>query len=267
MTITVHDALVNGNTQWRSFHCPVHDDNSPSARLNSHNGVWVCMVCGAKGKIDDYKIPVETMMKQIDLVMETQNVRIYPESYLNCYARPGDYWSQRFSEETGKELGFLYDPNTKSNGYAIRNPRGGILGIVVRGEFPKYKYPQGLETSKLLFNYHNIDSSKPVVVVEGAPDVAALWDVGVQAVGTFGARLYPEQHRLLRRLGAPHIYIAYDQDQAGRTGSEGAVESLLGAGVLTYPLRWWGAKDPGEMSKEIRTKVFARCVDTTVKAG
>lgn len=262
MTITAHDAMVNGYTKWRSFHCPVHDDNSPSARINTHNGFWVCMVCGAKGSVDKNRIPVDTTLKYIKQLLEDcDERRTYPESYLDVFERPGDYWTTRFDSRTGKELGFLYDPAKEQYGYAIRDTRGAILGIVYRGDFPKYKYPQGVTTSELLFNYHNLSSDKPLFIVEGAPDVAALWEIGVQAVGTFGARLYPAQERLIRRLSPPCVYIAYDMDTAGRTGALGALDRLRAAGMMASVVAWDGAKDAGEMSKETRTQIFVDRLD------
>jgi len=220
------------------------------------------MVCGAKGRVDQNQIPVETTLKYVDQILESYEQRTFPESYLDVFERPGDYWTSRFSRRTGVELGFIHDRSRDQSGYAIRDTRGKILGIVYRSDFPKYKYPQGVTTSELLFNYHNIQAGKPLFIVEGAPDVAALWDIGVQAVGTFGARLYPAQERLIRRLSPCRIHVAYDMDEAGRTGAYGATQRLSEAGIATTTLAWKEAKDAGEMSKETRTKIFSAALDS-----
>lgn len=47
---TDHSGLrLIGHGRWRSAICPFHDDTRPSLRVNTENGAYRCMVCGAKG--------------------------------------------------------------------------------------------------------------------------------------------------------------------------------------------------------------------------
>lgn len=40
---------LTGKGSWRSTLCPLHDDHSPSLRVNTESGGWCCMSCGCSG--------------------------------------------------------------------------------------------------------------------------------------------------------------------------------------------------------------------------
>lgn len=260
MYVTLSEALTKGGGIWRSFTCPNHDDRSPSARVNSVTGKWVCMVCGSKGKSDAYEVPEHLVIKRVRMLDASPTE--LSESYLDLYdsSGPGEYWSQRFTPEACKHFRLGYDSTKDKSLYPLRDTTGQLLGLVYRSYTgdPKYKYPRGVPTSQLLFNYHEIECRTPVVVVEGAPDVIALWEVGVPAVGTFGARLLPGQQRLLSALQPTKVVMAYDQDRAGRTGAREAVTALSASGLVAQRAYWSGAKDPGELEPTQRRKIFEK---------
>lgn len=266
MFISLEYALAHSNgATWVSFTCPNHDDKTPSARANTLTGRYVCMVCGHKGKGNNYEPPEKAVIEQVRRLSE-ETSRI-PESLLDLYDcdGPGEYWSGRFTQEACRHFRLGYDTNKEKSLYPLRDPRGDLIGLVYRnypGEKPKYRYPRGVGTSKLLFNYHEIEARTPVVVVEGAPDVIALWEAGIPAVGTFGARLLPAQQSLLSRLEPSVVVLAYDQDQAGRLGALEAVSALLGAGVQARRARWDDYKDVGEMPVGERQKKLGKFLGT-----
>lgn len=258
MFVSLEYALTHSNgATWVSFTCPNHDDDTPSARANTVSGKYVCMVCGKKGRTDKYEPPERLVIQKIrQLTYEHDGL---PEALLDLYDSdgPGSYWSSRFTDEACKHFRLGYDTNKEKSLYPLRGTGGDLLGIVYRGfpgEKPKYRYPRGVNTSQLLFNYHGVSAREPLVVVEGAPDVIALWEAGIPAVGTFGARLLPAQQRLLSRLEPSVVVLAYDQDMAGRTGSTEAVRALLEAGVQARRARWDDFKDVGEMPVAVRQK-------------
>lgn len=254
--ITMTDALATGGGQWRTFNCPEHDDHSPSARVNVNSGKWVCMVCHAKGIKENYEPPEKLLLEEIMRV--GQETRSIPESYLDMFDidGPGLYWSDRFSQKACRAFRLGYDSKEKQSVYPIRDHKGRVLGLVYRGESPKYKYPKGVATSKLLFNSHRIEPKKPVVLVEGAPDVIALYEAGVQAVGAYGARLYPDQVDLLASCEPSVVLVAFDMDPAGIRGAHAAVDALMASGVLARRVTWRGYKDPGEMPISARRSTF-----------
>ncbi len=255
MFISLEYALAHANgATWVSFTCPHHDDAKPSARVNTISGKYVCMVCSKKGKTDTYD-PPERMV--IDKVRQLdKEKKVLSESYLDMFdtGGPGEYWSQRFSPEACQQFRLGYDESKEKSVYPIRDSQGGLLGLVYRnfpGEKPKYRYPRGVSTSELLFNWENMPAQTPIVLVEGAPDVIALWEARVPAVGSYGARLLPAQQRLLSRLSPSVVLVAYDMDPAGHTGSREAVEALLRLGIPAVRVWWSGYNDLGEMPTDI----------------
>lgn len=258
MYISLEEALTRGHGTWRSFTCPDHDDNSPSARVNTETGRWVCMVCGTRGKKDNYDIPEKHVLNRVRRLVETP-VEL-TESYLDLFDSdgPGPYWSQRYTPEACKHFRLGYDADKDCSVYPIRTIVGTVLGLVHRTDKPKYKYPRGVATSQLLFNYHEIEPQSVITVVEGAPDVIALWEAGIPAVGTFGARLLPTQLNLLTALQPTKVLLAFDQDRAGRKGGKQAVHSLNHCGFMAERIIWSDEKDVGEMTIERRQEVFKK---------
>lgn len=263
MYVSLNEALTKGHGEWRSFTCPIHDDSTPSARVNVTTGKWICMVCGTKGKSTNYEPPERLVIDKVRrLDSETP---VIAESFLDLFdsTGPGEYWSQRFTQEACEHFRLGYDSVQSKSVYPIRNIHGEPLGVVHRnhpGEKPKYRYPRGINTSELLFGYHEIECQTPVVVVEGAPDVIALWEIGIPAVGTFGARLLPAQQDLLEALQPALVLVAYDQDLAGRTGAGKATAALLSQGVRAKTAFWRGYNDPGEMPADTRKEIFEKCL-------
>lgn len=266
--ITAEDALASGTGSWRSFSCPNpdHKDEHPSARINISTGKWVCMVCGAKGLNTKIETPIEYVLERVKGLQAKEEVK--PNSLLDIYQGLSDYWLRRFKRKTCEMFGFKEDIETGMPIYPLHTPDGEFLGVVRRQKTaPKYLYPKNVKTSKLLFGYHFIPSQSKIVVVEGAPDVAALHEAGVYAVGTFGARLYPPQRRLLEALQPRLIVVAYDMDRAGYSGSHRAVRSLRTAGVLARRMGWPNYNDPGEMPVAVRREIFQMVLDTGKAMG
>lgn len=254
--ITLQEAIASSRGEWASFNCPNHSDNSPSARVNTLTRKWVCMVCGSKGVSEKYLPPERLVLRRIKRLSDSDD-RDIPESYLDLFdsSGPGEYWSSRFTGEACKRFRLGYDSVKEKPVYPVRNPEGSIVGLVSRGEpgdKPKYRYPRGVSTSMMLFNYEQIRPESLIVVVEGAPDVIALWEAGVQAVGAFGARLYKRQIQLLSRLEPTKVVVAFDQDEAGDIGADRAVRSLGEMGLVSERARWGKYNDVGDMPVSIR---------------
>mgnify|MGYP000991570181 CR=1 FL=1 len=259
--ITLQDAMQNGHGTWRSFNCPVHPDNNPSARVNTVTGKWVCMVCHAKGKSDKYEVPERHVIDKIRNISRSR--RHISDGIMDIFT-DSDYWLSRFTPEACKEFELLYDPNKEKSVYPLRDANDTLQGFVYRnspGMQPKYRYPKGVLTSHLLFGLTKIKGDV-VFLVEGAPDVVAMWEAGYEAVGTFGSVLYPYQLRLLERLAPRKVIVAYDMDRAGQEGARKALDSLRrDSGLPAIRATWGGYKDAAEMPVTTRRRFFSEFLD------
>lgn len=261
------EALARGHGQWRSFSCPVHQASHDTARVNVNSGKWVCMSCGAKGTIDGWQPdPDQELEAVFDLLEPKPQPR--PEAWWDVFdsGPVHQYWLSRFREETCREYRLGYDAGKGKPCYPLRDPQGRLLGAVLRNlddpHAPKYRYPLGISTSKLLFGYERFEGG-PMILCEGATDAIAAYEVGFQAVASYGSRLSVDQTRLIAAANPTFVVIAYDQDEAGESGALDA-DDLLGAfGVMSVRPTWDGYKDLGEMPEATRRKILTKALVTS----
>jgi len=128
-TVTLDQALSRGHGKWRSFTCPVHDDTNPSARVNVETGKWVCMSCGAKGGIEGYVPDYDRMLEDALEALDQESLE-KPESWLDQFDGPGEYWLSRFSEDVCRVYRLGYDWLGDQPCYPIRALNGRPLGVV-----------------------------------------------------------------------------------------------------------------------------------------
>jgi 5S rRNA maturation endonuclease (ribonuclease M5) len=219
---TLQEAVIYGKGVERSFLCPVHGDSRPSASLNIVKKLWVCYTCGAKGSLhgEDALIEPDYEVMKTWFDQKLEEHREYPDSWLARWdAGPvHDYWQERVGERAARHFRLGFDADAESGTYPLRNSSGTVLGVVRRslgGDGPKYRYPRGIDVGRLLFNY-TPDARRAVVLVEGALDAIALWNVGVEAFAIYGARLGPAQITLIEKCDPEYVVTAYDNDEAGR---------------------------------------------------
>lgn len=258
--ITAQDAISRGNGDWRSFTCPVHDDSNPSARIHVLTGFWVCMSCGAKGRYkgEDLEIPEHVIFEAVEK-LEVELDLYLPESYINLYDIPGKYWTNRFTHAACITWEMGTDTTTDTPVYAIRDENGHLLGVVRRVEDgkAKYKYPKGFKSTQHVYGAYMITPGRPIVLVEGAPDVVAMWEIGCQSVGTYGSVLHPRQIEIIGSYDPTVVICAYDNDRAGRRGAADAVKALGQAGIMATRAVWPDEyKDVSEMPHHVRSDVF-----------
>ncbi len=271
--ITLEEALTKGHGQWRTFSCPAPDhlDSSPSARVNTHTGKWICMSCGAKGLAQNYAPDVDLILQDLEWTGEENEP--LPESFLDIYdSITPHYWLTRFDLETCQTYRVGWDMVTNNPCYPIRDNQGRPVGITIRNLSdpggPKYKYAKGTLAHKLLFGVKELVQDRVLVLCEGATDVMACRDVGYDAISTYGSQLHQDQIDLLVDLNPKLLLIGYDMDTAGRTGAAKAWHQLNEAGILTETLFWSSPyKDLGEMPPKIRMSTLSRALapSTSVK--
>ena len=220
--LTLAEALRYGRGVERSFLCPEHGDSRPSASVNIIKGKWYCYTCHAHGTLSGEALLAEPDYQQMKLWLDNKLAegQIYPESWLSRYdAGPvHPYWLERVGEAAARafRLGFGPGGRCRHLPAARPTPAGywasyvGLWGMKDRSTSTR----MGVDVGRLLFHY-TPDHREAVVLVEGALDAIALWNVGVDAFAIYGSRLSVDQVRLIDRIDPERIYTAYDMDDAG----------------------------------------------------
>jgi hypothetical protein len=232
--------------------------------VNVIKKVWICYTCGAHGGLTGEHALLEPDYEQMKqwFTERMEEGHVYPEAWLARYTAGGvhPYWAERVGESAARHFKLGYDVESDAGTYPLRDSgSGAVLGVVRRslsGDGPKYLYPRGVDVGRQLFNY-TPDSRAVVVLCEGALDAIALWNVGVDAFAIYGARLGPEQVRLVDRVDPQYIFTAYDNDDAGGR-AHFDTERAFGHRFVSR-LRWprsWG-KDVGELSEDRLRKVVS----------
>jgi DNA primase len=230
MKITLAYAMTHGQGIERTFNCPVHDDQNPSARVNVLKGVWFCHACGARGNVKDiyYELSEEDVFKEFEKL--DVEYEYYPESWMTLFTSGPvhPYWLGRFTEEACRHFQLGYDSGKDMLTYPVRDPGGRLLGVTHRnldGGGSKYRYPKGVPMGQLLFNF-TAERRDVVYLVEGAMDVVAAWEADVDAFAIYGSHLSMAQIRLLQRLDPRIVVVLFDNDRAGHEGAAEATEML-----------------------------------------
>lgn len=264
--ISLREAIEEGRGIERPFNCPEHDDTNASASVNVDRMVWHCFACGAGGKTPEGKHTL-SYLKVMEADEPVPVLRRSAIDLTNAWLGYGQYWADRFGEETARRFETGVDPVTGLPTLPILGPDGVALhGFVLRrpdGQ-PKYLYPRAVPVSRLLFGHHLVPSSlHTLVLVEGASDVMALhrWGPppGAAAVAVFGSGLHRPQAELVAAAGAARVVVAMDADDAGRKGSVRSAASLVEVGVGSVLFDWseLGAEDPGDLEVDPWTTLTA----------
>jgi DNA primase len=239
--------------------CFEHDDHSASMQINLESGLYICFSCNAVGGprslYEEFDVPYDQnavdndlsgVIRRLDVLNQItrskrpkeERVRYYPESYLQQFAIPTNYWQQRgFTQETVERFQFGYSPLGNYVTLPMRDMHGRLLGVTKRyldlDDSPtgdRYKYPFTFQKSENLFASWLVsedETASTVALVEGALDTAKVWQAEHPAMGLYGSTLSVEQVRLLIRCGVRNVVLFFDNDAAGRK----IVRSCLGETV------------------------------------
>lgn len=259
---SLSEALTRGKGTERKFRCHVHGDTTASASVNVVKGLWVCYACGAHGKVDETVVSYNERELLDDIAVLLSEPRgTYAESWLDQFdsGPVHPYWRSRFSEEACRHFRLGYDHGKGQPCYPLRDPSGAVLGLVYRnldGTGPKYRYPAKVAIRQLLFNY-DAEKRDTIILVEGAMDAIACWEVGYTAFAIYGSSLSREQIRLIQRVDPELVVLAFDADRAGEIAAVTAGNDLAECGLHTVRPGWDdGYKDVAEMPEKYRKEIL-----------
>ena len=250
--------------------CHFHSDSSASCSINLDKGVWICFAgCGqgslklfvqkvldiddkAFGKlIGDIEFNVD-----LDFFEEYQPTNNYLEEItlpddiaLNVYPS----WIYR----RGFTTAILEKWECGTNQYVdliipIRDMENRLVGWVSRrrAAIPKYMYSKGLKKSKVLFGADKISLSPFVCITEGTLDAMWLNQHGYPSVALLGMSLSKRQQELLSSLRTEEVVLCLDNDTAGQTGLNKALQDIGNTMMISYVKLPNGYKDVQEIKSQ-----------------
>jgi len=224
--------------------CPYHEDKQPSFSVNVDTGLWNCKSCGVKGNAYQFAKDMD-MDKPHQYIKETNGyIKPYEptkqdidcESLLLKYVDNLDTYSNTLPNdiniETLLDLGIGFDDN--GNFVFSYWKDGKVVGfkhhkVKTIGYAKNHWYH-----SKQIPRYRH---DKPLIICEGEKDIIPLIQWGNQAVtNTGGATSIPKVDdkldlKLFQEFESLHI--CYDNDDAGRKGSDKLSKALRDA----YPTK------------------------------
>lgn len=194
--------------------------------------------------------------------VEHTSEKIYPPEILSRMNHHVEYFLSRGLEP--KTLAFFKCFNglkgnfNNRSCFTIFNLDGDIVGFGGRKndeaeQCSKWYYNCPL--SKHLLNSNHNKGSKSIVLTEGFIDTAKIWQSGFTNVcSTFSNKISQDQIKILLKLGAKNIYLAYDNDEAGDYARQQIKEKC----ELYFNIHdlYFDAHDPGDMSKEDITEML-----------
>ena len=128
----------------------------------------------------------------------------------------------------------------------------GFISRTISNEFtPKYLYPKGLERGAEFFNFYEAKNEFTLIVVEGIIDALLLTTRGIKGVVACGGDS-PTQNQInhaLKFSKAENIILCLDNDEAGKKGTERALELLKNKNISVYVANTEPHKDPDEFLK------------------
>ena len=207
-----HPARPHERGPWRTFWCPFHPDRRPGGRpnlrVNIENGAYVCMRCGAKGKLSGGK----------QNEMERNALPIVREALNNLIGSPAeDYLASRGIPPTIAQGVLGYWKGGTFLDY--RMPESVMIPVWKAGRLARVKF-RTISPRRSEDRYRGVriwDGKAPLVlgegrialVVEGELDAVLLWRFYPLVIGMGGkAAELP--------VGLSMVLIP-DNDEAGRS--------------------------------------------------
>jgi DNA primase len=261
--------------------CPWHADSAQGhLYVNAINGLFLCMSCGTKGKVDKLSgidLPRTTtadLRERLRTMTEPRRETVYyPERWLGRFDIPHPFWTEErgLPEDVVKQfrLGFDFESNRAT--LPLRDMFGRILGVTYRrldGGTPKYLHPKGFPIGKHLYGAWLLKEQRTVALTEGQVDTIRNWSNRIPSVAMMGARLTADQTKVLQKMGVRKVVLMLDNDNSGRKGTIGVYDALRGSGIQVvsgwYRPYWVKQtedgmrpiKDPDELSAARARKMF-----------
>lgn len=276
--------------------CPFHDDVNPSMIVDLDEGSWFCFGCQKHGDAKKFVKLMEKGMNDLQAcrkfvqIMKSDKCsgikieraakkskatdrELYNEAYDYYHGLSKVSWRDSDEPEVVEarsymeRRGFSSKTMEKCKAKVTYNRSYGLIfPMLDNGKFKgwvcrtmvkeieskrKYLYNEGFSRATTLVGIYG--SKDYVFVVEGYMDRLKFVQFGEEnVVAILGWKMSRQQIEKLKSKGVKYVISALDNDKYGRQGTEFLKKHFC----VTRFAYLKGIKDPGDMTKELFTKMF-----------
>ena len=206
-----------------------------------------------KWLIDRYGTQVSTSVLLDDpiIIKPKRSSAKLPSNYLDSLQSWHPYLAERkLSREVCELFKVKYDPQTSQIVFPCFDTAGNIIMAPRRSIVYKNFYiNKDQEKPVYCLDYIINNNITTAMIVEGPIDTLICYTYGYPAIGTFG-NPSPNQIEAINRSPIKVLYLAMDNDSAGRRMAN-TIKAGLDPRIVVKEVIWpYGRKDPGECSYE-----------------
>lgn len=249
------------------------EDRHPSWSISKRKYVHRCWSCGYRGSLTDLltdltgaapedleqKLHEEGFLRQMG---DFEKARREPEITLPTLTPwvldnimvdlPFKLMALRYLKQAAlAAYRVRWDPETRQTVLPLWDTRGHLLGAQYRQKGAVYTLPEGMEKSRTIFGYQQVQPFDTAVCVESPLDAVRLFGLGIPAFSCLGAWVSREQVAIMARLFS-YVVMALDNDQAGHDAEKVVLPMLKKAGCPAVMWDYTGLTDSeGEPAKDV----------------
>ena len=174
-----------------------------------------------------------------------------PITFLDHLQNWHPYLAERkLSREVCELFKVKYDPQTSQIVFPCFDAMGNLLMAPRRSVVYKNFYlDKSQDKPVYCLDYIIKNNITTAMICEGPIDVLTCYTYGYPAIGTFG-NPSPEQINAINKSPINVLYLAMDNDSAGRRMTN-TIKAGLDSRIIIKEVHWpFGKKDPGELSYE-----------------
>lgn len=237
--------------------CPFHKEDTPSFIWDKKDKAFKCFGCQKRASIlDVYIKETGSYLNGVKKLLEEANIKYNSfsllevsedkKNFFNNYKWPKEEKTKPFgdslkyikargiSEQTIDYLDLRCTENGRDIVFQVRDVDGKIVGSKYRParrvkDGPKFWWQPGASTCPALYNEEKIDTTQPLLVVEGFFDCVSVVEAGYKNVvsipgGAEDCNWIDFNYEWLDQF--EQIILWYDNDQAGQAGLKEATSRL-----------------------------------------
>jgi hypothetical protein len=257
---------------------PLHNDSNPSMSIRIQDGLFNCWSCGYKGNLYKLNLLIEGKVdRNYNFNIPIRNKKVYKKTeplfsspkvfgnllspfdnnkvldflhsigFLDEFIELKDIKYTTYSEMVAEHLSLDSDifPTRMNDRICIPIYRNGkLINYECRSfgnSLPKVKYVKGCNVDTL-YNWENIDKTKPIIVTESIKNLAKIWQVNKNVVSLFHAIPTKSQMELLNQCDNVILFLDNDKgafgEEIGGKFRKGGLQSFADSYKKDFKICW-----------------------------